>query len=44
MGTAFFRTENIVEMAQFCAELTRQGIAYHVLPCAGGYNVNLTGY
>jgi hypothetical protein len=42
MGKAFFR--DIVELAQFCAELTRQGIAYRAAPCSGGWEVELTGY
>lgn len=35
---------DIAEMAQFCAELTRQGIAFHGAPYNGGYRIYLTGY
>lgn len=42
MGKAFFR--DIVELAQFCAELTRQGIAFNSYPSTGGFTVELTGY
>ena len=42
MGAAFFR--DITELAQFCAELTRQGIAFNAYPAPGGWKVELTGY
>ena len=34
----------IEDMAKFCAELTRQAIAFHVHPQGSGYRVNMTGY
>lgn len=40
--TADFR--DVSEMAQFCAELVRQGIAFHVGAHGSGYRVTLTGY
>jgi hypothetical protein len=36
--------DSVVELAQFCAELTRQGIVYKSTPHNGGYLVTLTGY
>jgi hypothetical protein len=35
---------NVVDMAQFCAELVRQGIAFYAGEHSGGYRVILTGY
>lgn len=42
MGTVTFR--DITELAQFCAELTRQGIAYSAIYSGDEYIVTLTGY
>lgn len=42
MGKATF--SDLVELAQFCAELVRQGIAFTVQPSSGRYIVELTGY
>lgn len=35
---------NVVAFAQFCAELTRQGIAFNGAEHGGDYFVTLTGY
>jgi hypothetical protein len=32
------------DLAKFCAELVRQGIAFHVYPSGTGYRVAMTGY
>jgi hypothetical protein len=31
-------------LAQICAELTRQGIAFTAYPLAGGWQIKCTGY
>jgi len=36
--------EDMAEMAQFCAELVRQAIAFHVVNHGASYRVYMTGY
>ena len=35
---------DIEELAKFCAELVRQGIAFHAYAHGGGWQVKMTGY
>lgn len=38
-----FGMEDVVPMAQFIAELERQGVTYEVKQLAGGWRIYLTG-
>ena len=41
---ADFYATDLVDMAQFCAELVRQGIAFNVVNHGSSYRVYMTGY
>jgi allophanate hydrolase subunit 1 len=41
---ADFYATDLAEMAQFCAELVRQAIAFHVVSHGKSYRVYMTGY
>jgi hypothetical protein len=38
-----FGMDDVTAMAQFVAELTRQGLTYRVHQLAGGWRIELTG-
>ena len=42
MGHAYFH--DIEMLAKFCAELTRQSIAFTVRECLSGWKVEMTGF
>jgi hypothetical protein len=42
MGTARFT--NITDLATFCAQLVKDGIAFNVTDASGYYLVEMTGY
>jgi len=41
---ADFYAPDLEDLAKFCAELVRQGIAFHVVNRAATYRVYMTGY
>lgn len=44
MSTNTITFYEVVEFAEFCAELQRQGIAFHGESSGGVFKVRLTGY